>query len=765
MALKLLPLMTGPEGLVRQSLTGEQASLAYQLEQARKRKNDTMGGVEQHREAKADMARLSDALVAAKDQSRVGGLPPEPMPPGGDVTVIEKGAGQQPIVAPMGVGGGAETAFTPIPPDRFGDPAQMASSQQIQDAFARRQTMMAQAPEAPPAPPAAPPTPPAPMLAAAQPPARPTVPERLNIGAEDWQRAQGNDLGGWISLAANELGVDAIDLATAISYETAGTFGLNTKGPRTKWGQHRGLIQWGEPQAAKYLNNDFSVASQMRGMVDYLRDAGVQPGMGLMDIYSAINAGQVGRYGASDAAAGGAPGTVADKVNNQMAGHRRKAIALLGGELEPTDEDWIRGGESAPSTALAYNAENAPMTPQGHPQADLINLLAAQQPPMAYAQSNWTPLAQAAPQTELSQAAPIVQGGGNQVSFGGDAVATPEQIDNRKALAAAMIAQGQGGQPIGHPLQAAGQVAQSAAGAYGMHRANQQELQRRQALAQALMAARGGGSLDPLYGIDPDRAFEIEEARSAAAADAAAQRARNEEWRERERYKRELDQEYAEPPVQFEDVRDPSTGELIGQRNPRTNEYKSKGPSTSVTVNNSAPAEDELRKTLLKGMGSSYAQAYDAGMQAEQGLLRLDNLEKNLSQTPGGLQNGLLSLASEYGIDLGSDEQSRVEAANAVIQQLVPMQRPPGSGEMSNMDVRMFQRSVPRLMNTPEGNALIIEGMRALAEYQIAHKNLIAQYSQGGMTLEQLNDAQRSIPNPFADYAGAVASLGIDLNE
>ncbi len=50
----------------------------------------------------------------------------------------------------------------------------------------------------------------------------------------------------------------------------------------------------------------------------------------MLDIYSAINAGGVGRYGASDAHNGGAPGTVADKVNNQMAGHRQKALALIG---------------------------------------------------------------------------------------------------------------------------------------------------------------------------------------------------------------------------------------------------------------------------------------------------------------------------------------------------------------------------------------------------------------------------------------------------
>ena len=140
---------------------------------------------------------------------------------------------------------------------------------------------------------------------------------------------------------AQALGIDPADLATAISYETAGTFDPTKAGPTTQWGQHRGLIQFGEPQAAKYgVDWNDPIGSQLGAngaVAKYLQDTGVKPGMGMMDIYSAINAGGVGRYGASDANNGGAPGTVADKVNSQMAGHRQKAMALLGGEYTPAN--------------------------------------------------------------------------------------------------------------------------------------------------------------------------------------------------------------------------------------------------------------------------------------------------------------------------------------------------------------------------------------------------------------------------------------------
>lgn len=143
------------------------------------------------------------------------------------------------------------------------------------------------------------------------------------------------DLRTGIIETANALGMDPAHLATIISYETAGTFDPTKRGPTTQWGQHRGLIQWGQPQAKQYgVDWDDPLGSQLGAdgaIVRYYRDRGWQPGMGLMDAYSIVNAGAPGRYSASDANNGGAPGTVADKVNHQMAGHWQKALALLGG--------------------------------------------------------------------------------------------------------------------------------------------------------------------------------------------------------------------------------------------------------------------------------------------------------------------------------------------------------------------------------------------------------------------------------------------------
>ena len=77
-----------------------QISIANALLEANKRKN-MANNARTHHAAKGDITRLEEALMGLKDQSRVGGLPPEPMPPAGDVTVIEKGRGTPPVQLPF----------------------------------------------------------------------------------------------------------------------------------------------------------------------------------------------------------------------------------------------------------------------------------------------------------------------------------------------------------------------------------------------------------------------------------------------------------------------------------------------------------------------------------------------------------------------------------------------------------------------------------------------------------------------------------------
>jgi hypothetical protein len=144
---------------------------------------------------------------------------------------------------------------------------------------------------------------------------------------------------GLAQASADRLNIPLEDYLTGVSYETGGTFNPMKRGPTTQWGQHRGLIQFGEPQAKKYgvdfSSEDAAWRSQLGAegaIVKYMLAHGYDPAKhgNMLDFYSTINAGGPGRYTASDANNGGAAGNVADKVRNQMEGHRRNAQRALG---------------------------------------------------------------------------------------------------------------------------------------------------------------------------------------------------------------------------------------------------------------------------------------------------------------------------------------------------------------------------------------------------------------------------------------------------
>jgi D-alanyl-D-alanine carboxypeptidase len=132
-----------------------------------------------------------------------------------------------------------------------------------------------------------------------------------------------------INRVAQQIGANPLDLATVISYESAGKFSPSIYGG--KGGRHLGLIQFGPAEQRKYgVHANQTFDEQMNAVGAYLKDRGFKPGMSREQLYSTINAGRPDRLGARDAAAGGAPGTVLDKVRTQMAGHEAKARKLLG---------------------------------------------------------------------------------------------------------------------------------------------------------------------------------------------------------------------------------------------------------------------------------------------------------------------------------------------------------------------------------------------------------------------------------------------------
>jgi hypothetical protein len=83
---------------------------------------------------------------------------------------------------------------------------------------------------------------------------------------------------------------------------------------------------------------------------------------------------------------------------------------------------------------------------------------------------------------------------------------------------------------------------------------------------------------------------------------------------------------------------------------------------------------------------------------------------------------------------------------------MVPQQRPPGSGPMSDRDVELFKASVPRIINQPGGNQMILETMRGVAEYEAAQGAVAAAVANREITPAEGRAQLASLTNPLESY-------------
>lgn len=140
---------------------------------------------------------------------------------------------------------------------------------------------------------------------------------------------------GWTKVAtdvASAIGLAPSDVAAVMSYETGGTFNPNKWGGKN--GNYLGLIQFGPDERRKYgIKEGSTQAEWSRAIVGFLTDRGFKKGMGILDLYSTINAGRPGKYNASDG-----NGTVRSHVDKILAEHVSNGNKWLqGGGVVPTE--------------------------------------------------------------------------------------------------------------------------------------------------------------------------------------------------------------------------------------------------------------------------------------------------------------------------------------------------------------------------------------------------------------------------------------------
>ena len=155
--------------------------------------------------------------------------------------------------------------------------------------------------------------------------------------------------------------------------------------------------------------------------------------------------------------------------------------------------------------------------------------------------------------------------------------------------------------------------------------------------------------------------------------------------------------------------------------------------SSGVTVTNViGGAEETLAKELSQNTAKQLTSSVDAGFKASRRLRDLDTLSELFGQVDTGASATVKSFLGSYGIK--TEGVDLIEAAEAIISRLVPTAREPGSGPMSDKDLELFQRTFPSLLNTPSGNALILDTLERVSQYEVAEGIIAGKVMDYAMT-------------------------------
>jgi hypothetical protein len=180
---------------------------------------------------------------------------------------------------------------------------------------------------------------------------------------------------------------------------------------------------------------------------------------------------------------------------------------------------------------------------------------------------------------------------------------------------------------------------------------------------------------------------------------------------------------------------------------------KPRGPLVQNVVNPAGQANSAQGENFFKKLDERSAEQFiknsERGLVARTKLNQIERLDSLLEQSGSGIGAAAKLLASDFGLEIG-DNVSELQAARALINKIVPEQRPEGSGEMSNADLDLFKQSLQRIINQPGGNQLISQTLKGIALYEQQIGDIADQVIARKITPEQGREMQKQVKNPLA---------------
>ena len=180
-----------------------------------------------------------------------------------------------------------------------------------------------------------------------------------------------------------------------------------------------------------------------------------------------------------------------------------------------------------------------------------------------------------------------------------------------------------------------------------------------------------------------------------------------------------------------------------------------KASASSTTINNGEG--DKFYENLDKKNAESFAALSESGVGGRSRLAQLGQLETLLSQSPSGAEANVKLWLGDMGIN--TDGLDGLQATRALIEKMVPEQRAPGSGPMSDADIGMYRRSLASTINQPGGNALILGTAKAIADYDIKMGEIADQVADRVISPADGRKKIRELENPLSGYSEKLKAL------
>lgn len=176
---------------------------------------------------------------------------------------------------------------------------------------------------------------------------------------------------------------------------------------------------------------------------------------------------------------------------------------------------------------------------------------------------------------------------------------------------------------------------------------------------------------------------------------------------------------------------------------------RERGEAQVRRENAASEADQAFGRTSAEQQARTFAELASSGGEARQLMDRLQMFDQVSADLRSGIPGWFEQQAARIGV---GPRATYIETAQALLKQLIPAQRQGMPGAVSDFDARNFELSLPRLIGTPEGRAMISNTLKSVAEYNIARAQVANAAANGEISRQDAVRRLGELPSPFARF-------------